>query len=261
VNLLHCNTHCNTHALSFGFTTHLETPIVKRIYISKCVALQHTLQHTRSINWIYHSSGNHNYQTSILVNVLHCNTHCNTHALSTDFAAHLETRIVKRACNATNSLMQHTATHCNTLHHTATRCNTLPELLNEYVSKFVALQYTLQHTHYINWFHHSSANPKLSNESILSNVLHCNSHCNTQTLHYQSSLGNVGSNTLQHMLQHATNHTLHRTLQHTKTGNRHVLSSCTILFSKNRVVRMYCLFKQSIFPSFSGPWLIPLYLV
>ena len=69
-------------------------------------------------------------------NILHCTaTHCNTllHTATycnilQDTATHFNTLIfVGFWVHAvfTNLLLQHTATHCNTLQHTATHCNTL----------------------------------------------------------------------------------------------------------------------------------------
>ena len=93
----------------------------------------------------------------------------------------------------THQVMQHTATHCNTLQHTATLCNTLQHT--------ATLCNTLQHT-----------------ATHCNTLQHTATHCNT--LQHSATL----CNTLQHSA------TLCNTLQHTATHcNAHDFRELSIL--------------------------------
>jgi hypothetical protein len=146
--LQHTTTHCNTlkcaeaeaaivpaatHgciALQHTTATHhcdtLQHTALCRGRGGGCVALQYTI-YIHCCNTLLHIATAH-------YNTLQCTTtHCNTP--ETVLEANAEQMVGTVQCKHTasthcnpvtcNTLLRHTATHCNTLQHTATHCNTL----------------------------------------------------------------------------------------------------------------------------------------
>ena len=126
-------------------------------------------------------------------------------------------------------MLQHTATHCNTLQHTAPPCNTLQHTATHCKQRTATHCNTLQHTttHYITLQHAAAHCHILQHTATHCNTLqHTAIHCNT--LQHMATHSNTLQHTATHKLQHTA--TLCNTLQLTATHCHtlpHIATHCS----------------------------------
>jgi len=132
------------------------------------------------------------------------------------------------------SILQHTASYCNTLQHTATHCNTL-----QHTATFPQSQLEIPCTVYCNTLHHTATHCRDSMYSILQNTA---THCNT--LQHTASY----CNTLQHTATHCNTlqHALHSIRSRIRSDFNIWMSRCISFPSFERRLKTRWIFWQSL---------------
>jgi len=143
-------TRCNSLQLAATHCNILQLTATLQQTATHCITLQHVATYCNTLQQVERSQALQCEEHMLIGDITHTDTHCNTlqhtatHCNTLQHTATLCNKCEIRAhrrlvtgsgegvsgphhsdCHALRSLLQHTATHCITLHHTAPHCTTL----------------------------------------------------------------------------------------------------------------------------------------